>query len=316
MAARTALVIVAHVLEPWVERAVEAAGLASLSRPDAYDSYLLYDRGRMVAPSCEWPGVQCAAMDASSERSRYPSTALQTFAGIYGAPAKLAELEFLIDRPQYDFAWFVEADAVFTGDWAAFMDVYDADGVNADLIAPEIHINDTAGYENVVVEGREAKKWPYYAGCDAADATWHSRAFLPAHRLSTNLARATRRYLMAGGAGHHECVLATLCQRLPSCTVSRIAPKWLGVVRYRPGVTAAEIAAGGPNKIFHPVKPKTSFDRAARASAAYSVRWHRMVAAHARSLEASPLRAGILSNFLTGLSQRLPSGTRTTVINE
>jgi hypothetical protein len=74
------------------------------------------------------------------------------------------------------------------------------------------------------------------------------------HRLSHELAQRAFEYLQGGGTGHHECVLATLCQSVPSCKMAQIAHSWIGKVHYRPAISPKSLASAKKNKLYHPVK--------------------------------------------------------------
>eukprot|EP00472_Partenskyella_glossopodia_P006660 CAMPEP_0197534372 /NCGR_PEP_ID=MMETSP1318-20131121/46917_1 /TAXON_ID=552666 /ORGANISM="Partenskyella glossopodia, Strain RCC365" /LENGTH=340 /DNA_ID=CAMNT_0043091613 /DNA_START=518 /DNA_END=1537 /DNA_ORIENTATION=+ len=256
---KVAVVVVVHENSPTLEETILGLekllplddGTGSGPGPSQFQPVLMYDSNAIGPEQLPKTKLPLIAISKEKEKQNYPDQSYGTFSGIYGAPAKPAEISWVAAHEDVEYAWFIEGDVYFSGKWRTFLSSFNDD--TNDLLAPEIRRDDP----------EYPDRWINYDRCDAATPDYHSRAFLPIHRISRKLAVKVKDYLVKGSVGHHECVLPSLCQSMqPVCNMGIIPEKWVGTVRYRPIVeveaTKLQQHTHTSGKLYHPVKTKQS----------------------------------------------------------
>jgi len=249
----TAVVLVVHELSPLISDAIKK--LESLRDMAYVRPLIMYDEDRFDPEKLTKHSVPFIPMSRRVETARFPKIAFNTYSGIYQAPAKPAQVAWMANQNIFDFAWFIEGDVYFSGEWFEFVHMHAND--RRDLLVPELHQNEN-GFPN---------NWLHWESCDVATVDNHSRAFIPVHRISKKLATTIFQHLISGGHGHHECLVPGLCQQT-ECAMGLIADELLGVVRYRPSLSLKDCRRNDTHgKFYHPVKTQEQEKRADHISA-------------------------------------------------
>ena len=189
-----------------------------------------------------------------------------------GTPFMFAR--WLADSP-FDFAWHVEEDVVFTGDWNRILSLRaaaDADaGVGEDDTARDDEPADlVARIRKVDNQWRKRCQMPGGTGC-VDDDGYVRKTFWPVVGMSRRLARAIMNSLADpdGVNGHQEPITYAFCRRQEWCKARSVPGRFLDFFELghwgrfplknkgHPVFTAAGLTFGQNlrlNKIYHPLK--------------------------------------------------------------
>lgn len=175
-------------------------------------------------------------------------------------------LRYFIDKPSYEFYWFVEYDVEFTGNWSSLMDDCSKNLFNYDFLSCYVERFDEI----------KNKHWPWWYKNNNVGFTLNDciKGFNPICRYSHETLSYIDFYQKKGYSAHSE-VLITTCLYHEGFKIGdfggtgEFVPKGYdrkyyipnlwgfenGTMRYRPIYTLKEIEQTGlQNKLFHPIK--------------------------------------------------------------
>jgi len=247
----TAVVLVMHEINE--VSSINLKRWHEMSLESQFGVKILYDADHLNPSDLAGGNVELIAMTADEQRAIYPTVAYQTFSGLYGAPAKPAEISWLVSEAskEYAHAWFVECDVVISGNYTKMFRNFVRE--SADFMSPHM-VEAAPGYPQTY--------WGFWGACDLASGATHSHSLISMHRVSRSFAKDIYDYLMSERGGHHEYVFPQLCTMLPSCTMKQVGPEHTAYYRFRPRVGLAYVEQNYiPDRIYHPVKPLEVIER-------------------------------------------------------
>lgn len=100
-------------------------------------------------------------------------------------------MNWRLNRPQYAFAWIIEQDVRYSGEWGIFFSKYGLSSSGADIIC-------------YVRPNQEKTHWLKCTYCTEEDKKAEMATFLPVVRYSTKAHATMRKILLAGKTGQHE----------------------------------------------------------------------------------------------------------------
>mmetsp|Transcript_23986 Transcript_23986/g.47020 ORF Transcript_23986/g.47020 Transcript_23986/m.47020 type:complete len:636 (+) Transcript_23986:12-1919(+) len=209
-----------------------------------YEPYILYDADSIKTADLPKTSITAIPMHREEERSLL-GKAYKEYSGRYKAPAKSAQVRWMAGQNDHQYAWFIEDDVFFNGNWNSFFNTYYHS--EADLFTTWKKMK-----EGFIMGGHAEEGWYSWSPCDAGTATLKYHGIVALHRLSRTLAQKILDFLLEGKSGHHECVIPTLCLVDESCEMDLISQNWIGVMRNQPVLESTDLIA--PNKIYHPLK--------------------------------------------------------------
>lgn len=180
--------------------------------------------------------------DVFPRDSRKDHMLFDEFQGLHHSPAKPGAIWWLAEGPgskrPYDFAWVIESDVRFKGNWSRVFGAYRHQ--HTDLVAVLDDPPDWVHWQSCT-----------HPGCHRPDRL---RSFLPVFRLSARLAEDVLETLRSGLTGHHEALLYTVCneERRWSCTANNLEySDFVGAIRAEKRDLPGKLK---PMKLYHPVK--------------------------------------------------------------
>mmetsp|Transcript_30079 Transcript_30079/g.57979 ORF Transcript_30079/g.57979 Transcript_30079/m.57979 type:complete len:663 (-) Transcript_30079:282-2270(-) len=236
---------------------------------------ILYDEERVDRRNLEnlaGGNVELIAMSRQEQTQLYPEVTYNTFSGLYGAPAKPAEITWLATNEaarKYEHAWFVESDVFFTGKFETLFRKYLREP--ADFVSPHFAAN-APGYPDTF--------WHFWQDCDLASGAVHAHSLISMHRISRSFAIDVHTYLQSGRGGHHEYVLPQLCIMKPECTIHQMNPgEDTFYYRYRPAQNLDWVKNNWvDDRIYHPIKSQAAIDATAKDMAEHTASAERRAA--------------------------------------
>mmetsp|Transcript_24001 Transcript_24001/g.58082 ORF Transcript_24001/g.58082 Transcript_24001/m.58082 type:complete len:250 (-) Transcript_24001:122-871(-) len=186
-------------------------------------------------------------MRKKDEMKEYSPNVYSRLSG-WGFPVQARVAHWLANQTEFEFAWLIEHDVYFSGQWRSLFDWYAQH--RTDLIANE--------------EPRP-KDWIHWKLCDIASEKTRAGWGLYVNRISKRLSVALMELLHSGKSGHQECLFPTLCLKLNWCHMSSWDPQFIGILRFRPVILPDDVPlpydeerGDEIGRLYHPVKlPKS-----------------------------------------------------------
>jgi hypothetical protein len=168
--------------------------------PRGYEKFIWFDRQNATPP--EDHGVRSFTLHEDVTAAGYKTIARTLIPGSNHFPV----IEFLL-RHDYEWAWSIEYDVAFKGNWQTFFEAHDSS--KADFLTA------------CVCRGSDDPDWYWWGSLRAPgrlDDSKKLRSFNPIYRLTKKAAAVLRDMYLGGWVGHHEATIAT-CLSFAGLTV-------------------------------------------------------------------------------------------------
>mmetsp|Transcript_38186 Transcript_38186/g.73969 ORF Transcript_38186/g.73969 Transcript_38186/m.73969 type:complete len:315 (+) Transcript_38186:127-1071(+) len=205
-----------------------------------YTPLILYDADKLKKALLNTT-IPFIAMRRQPLEEYFTQEVFRNYSGRYRSPAKSMQIRWLASQTRHRHAWFIEGDVFYNGDWQDFLAHYFKS--EADLIMTGTQI----------LEGGNDTWFKLKPRCDAGLNSTQRHGLISIHRMSKRLSVHILNFLLSGRSGHHECVVPTICDETPSCSMEPIRSTDIGYYGWS-RMQAINVSTMKQNALYHPVK--------------------------------------------------------------